>query len=238
MAQHKTNAGACELKRNLQIALFAAVLSCTTAGYAIGQEHAPASAPAAAQEHAPAQAPAGEHAQPAGEHEAEGGHDQSIGGMILSMGWPVANFIIFLGVLYYYLNKPFTEYLASRSSSIRKDLVEAAELRSTATSQLAAIEQKLQALPGEVSALRARGAEEIKAEEQRISAAAAADRERLLEQTRREIDLQVRLAKKEILEHAADLSVQLATDRVKKEMTPADQDRIVDRYLTMVKETK
>ena len=158
--------------------------------------------------------------------------------MILSMGWPVANFIIFLGVLYYYLNKPFTEYLAGRSSSIRKDLVEAAELRSTATSQLAAIEQKLQALPGEVSALRARGAEEIKAEEQRISAAAAADRERLLEQTRREIDLQVRLAKKEILEHAADLSVQLATDRVKKEMTPADQDRIVDRYLTMVKETK
>ena len=28
-------------------------------------------------------------------HAAEGGHDQSIGGMILGMGWPVANFIIF-----------------------------------------------------------------------------------------------------------------------------------------------
>jgi F-type H+-transporting ATPase subunit b len=237
MAQHKTNAGACELKRNLQIALFAAVLSLATAGYA--QEHTPASAPAAAQDHAPAKpadAAAGEHAQPAGEHAAEGGHDESIGGMILSMGWPVANFIIFIGVIYYFANKPFSEYLANRSSTIRRDLVEAAELRSTATSQLASIEQKLQALPGEVSALRARGAEEIKAEEQRIAAAAAADRERLLEQTRREIDLQVRLAKKEILEHAADLSVQLATDRIKKEVTPADQDRLVDRYLSQVKE--
>lgn len=166
-----------------------------------------------------------------GEH-----HDQSLGAMILGMGWPVANFIIFVAVLNYFLKKPLTDYLASRSATIRKDLVEAAELRSSATAQLATIEQKLQALPGELAALRTRGAEEITAEEQRIAAAAIADRERLLDQTRREIDLQVRLAKKEILEHAADLSVQLATDRIKKEVTPADQDRLVDRYLTQVKE--
>ena len=88
-----------------------------------------------------------------------------------------------------------------------------------------------------MNALRNRGAEEIKAEEQRIAAAAAADRERLLEQTRREIDLQVRLAKKEILEHAADLSVQLATERIKKEATPEDQTRLVDRYLDQVKKS-
>jgi hypothetical protein len=31
------------------------------------------------------------------------------------------------------------------------------------------------------------------------------------------------------------LSVQLATDRIKKEVTPADQDRLVDRYLDQVK---
>ncbi len=217
---------ACELKRKLRTALFAAVLL----SYA-GQ---PALASASGQEHPPAAA-AGEHAQPEGEHAAEG-HDQSIGGMIRGMAWPVANFIIFVGVLYYFFNKPFSEYLAGRSSTIRKDLVEAAELRSNANAQLAAIEQKLQALPGELNALRTRGAEEIKAEEQRIAAAAAADRERLLDQTRREIDLQVRLAKKEILEHAADLSVRLATDRIKKEVTPADQDRLVDRYLSQVKE--
>lgn len=197
---------ACELKRKLATALFTVVL--------LGLSTA-----AFAQEHA-----------------AEGAHDESIGGMIRGMAWPVANFIVFIGILYYFFNKPFTEYLAGRSSAIRKDLVEAAELKSTANAQLAAIDQKLQALPGELAALRTRGAEDIKAEEQRIAAAAAADRERMLEQTRREIDLQVRLAKKEILEHAADLSVQLATDRIKQEVTPADQDRLVDRYLSQVKE--
>ena len=194
---------------------------------AFGQEPAPAP-PAAA--HAAAQ-PEGEHAAAEGEH-----HDESIGGMIKAMGWPVANFIIFVGILYYFLNQPIRDYLATRSSTIRKDLVEAAELKAAATAQLASIEQKLQALPGELNALRARGAEDIKAEEARIAAQAAADRERLLEQTRREIDLQVRIAKKEILEHAANLSVQLASERIKNEVTPADQERLVDRYLAQVKE--
>ena len=171
------------------------------------------------------------------DHAAEAEHaaPHSVTDMILAMGWPVANFIVFVGILYYFLNKPFRDYLAGRSSTIRKDLVEAAELKAAATAQLATIDQKLQALPGELDALRQRGASEIAAEQQRIAAAATADRDRLLEQTRREIDLQVRLAKKEILEHAADLSVQLATARIKKEVTPADQDRLVDRYLQQVK---
>ena len=197
--------GACELKRNLKIAVVVAILLAFAAD-----------AHAAESVH----------------------HDESFGAMIRGMAWPVANFIIFIGVLYYFFNKPFADYLAGRSSSIRKDLVEAAELRNNANAQLASIEQKLQALPGELNALRTRGAEDIKAEEQRIAAQAAADRERLLEQTRREIELQVRLAKKEILEHAADLSVQLATERIRKEITPEDQGRLVDRYLSQVKDQR
>ena len=227
-----TSLRACELKNNLRIALVLAILAAFAPAAAFAQEHPPSPSP-------PTAATAEQAHDAQAEHAAEGEHhDQSIGGMIRGMAWPVANFIIFLGVLYYYLNKPFKEYLAGRSSTIRKDLVEAAELRASANAQLAAIEQKLQALPGELDALRRRGAEEIDSEGHRIAVQAAADRDRMLEQTRREIELQVRLAKKEILEHAADLSVQLATERIKKEVTPADQDRLVDRYLSQVKENK
>jgi len=223
---------ACELKNNLRVALCVAIMlvfaPVASSAFA-GQEQPPATVPSQQQG-------AAEHAEQEAHEEGEAHHDESLGGMILAMGWPVANFIIFVGVLYYYLNQPLKDYLASRGATIRKDLVEAAELRATATSQLTTIEQKLAALPAELSALRTRGAEEIKAEEQRIAAQAAADRDRLLDQTRREIDLQVRLAKKEMLEHAADLSLALATERIKKEVTPADQDRLVDRYLALVKE--
>ena len=239
---------ACELKRNLStvalatLVMMAAPLAASAAGGEFARELQPQFGAAYAQEQPPATVPsqqqgAAEHAEQEAHEDGEAAHhDESIGGMIMAMGWPVANFIIFLGVLYYFLNQPLRDYLATRSSTIRKDLVEAAELRAAATAQLATIEQKLQALPGELTALRTRGAEEIKAEEQRIAAQAAADRDRLLEQTRREIELQVRLAKKEILEHAADLSLALATERIRKEVTPADQDRLVDRYLSQVKE--
>lgn len=149
--------------------------------------------------------------------------------------WPVANFTILAGILWYFGRRPMSEYLQSRQATIRKDLVEAAALKSAATAQLEEIAQKMNALPGEIDALRARGREEIAAEEARIAAAAAAERDRLLEQARREIDLQVRLARQELVTHAADLALQIATDRVSKEITPADQDRLVDTYLKQVK---
>jgi F-type H+-transporting ATPase subunit b len=191
---------------------------------------APAVVDAQPAEHAPAQPaahqPADQHGAAPAEHGAEE-HSTSIWQQI----GPYVNFLILVGLLYYLFRAPVAEYLETRRTGIRKDLVEAAELRTTATAQLAEIDRKVKALPGEIEALRQRGAEEIAAEEQRIAAQAASERERLLEQTRREIDVQLRIAKRDLLEHAADLSVQLATDRIKQNITPADQDRLVDRYL-------
>ncbi len=156
--------------------------------------------------------------------------------MFSALLWPTANFAILFGGLWWFFKEPIASYLRDRHSSIRKDLVEAANVRTAAAAQLVEIERKLQALPAEIDALRRRGAEEIAAEQQRIGVAAAAERERLLEQTRREIEVQIRLAKRELVEHAADLSVQLAADRLRHEITLDDQDRLVTRYLEQVKE--
>lgn len=158
-------------------------------------------------------------------------HEETIWG-------PISRFFnsaVLFGVLFYFLHKPVAAYLASRDAEIRTDLVTAAEMNQTATAQLAALEQKLAALPAELEALKARGQEEIAAEEARIQQAAAADRERLLEQTRREIDLQLRIAHRELVEHASNLAVGLATDRIRTKITPDDQARLVDRYLQQVK---
>lgn len=156
-------------------------------------------------------------------------------GMFSGLLWPTVNFAILFGGLWWFLREPLANYLRDRHRSIRQDLVEAANVKAAAAAQLEELERKLQALPREIEALRTRGAEEIVAEERRIAAAAAAERERLLEQTRREIDVQLRLAKRELVEHAAGLSVQLAGDRLKQQITPDDQERLVDRYLEQVK---
>lgn len=154
---------------------------------------------------------------------------------LMDLFWPVVNFAIMCGVLYYFLKAPLSGYLKDRSETIRRDLVEAAALKSTATAQLEDIDRKLKALPGEIDNLRARGQAEIVAEEQRITQQAIAERDRLLEQARRDIDVQVRLAKRELTEHAADLSVQLAAERIAGETTEEDHNRMVTRYLEQVK---
>src|SRR5207253_11217243 len=113
----------------------------------------------------------------------------------------------------------------------RSDLVNAAEVRALAARQMEEIDRKMKALPSELEALRVQGAQEIAAEEERIRSAAAAERNRLLEQARREIDLHVKVAERELVSHAADLAVGIASDRIKKIITDEDQQRLVDRYV-------
>jgi F-type H+-transporting ATPase subunit b len=144
------------------------------------------------------------------------------------------NFAILAGVLVYFLRRPIQEYLATRSNQIRQDLVTAADMRRTATAQLEEIQRKLAALPAELEALRTRGAEDIAAEQARIGETAKAERERLLEQTRREIQMRLRVARRELTEHAAQLAVQVAEQRIKRNITSEDQLRLLDRYASQV----
>jgi F-type H+-transporting ATPase subunit b len=157
--------------------------------------------------------------------------------------WPqtaakVANFAILAGVLTYFLRTPIATYLASRETQIRQDLVTAAEMRATATAQLAEIEKKLQSLPAELGALRAQGAADVVAEQARIAQAAAAERQRLIEQTRREIDMRLRVARRELTEHAAQLAIDVAGQRIRRSITPDDQLRLVDRYTAQLREPR
>lgn len=213
--------GACELRRKLAAPVLLALALTALPSTRVAAQSAEAPAPAGEQHQSAA----------AQEHGADAEH-----GGLSGLVWPIANFIVLAGALYYFLRTPLTDYLAGRSSQIRKDLVEAADLSKSATAQLAEVERKLQALPGEIDALRKRGAEEIVAEEARIASAAAADRARLLTQTRREIELRLQSAQRELSDHAATLALQLATQKLSKDMTAADHARLVDRYVDQVKE--
>jgi F-type H+-transporting ATPase subunit b len=146
----------------------------------------------------------------------------------------LVNFAILVGVLFYYLRGPIINYLARRSTEIRAELVKAAETRAAAAADLLAIERKMQALPADIEALKARGATEIAAEEARIRQVAETERQRLLDQARREIDLQVRAAERDLTRRAAELTVGLASDRIKRAITDEDQQRLVDRYLALM----
>ena len=195
------------------------------------------SAPPAAQSqpaagHAvPAGGDASDHAAQAGDHADAAGHDESI--------WPqigkIVNFAILVGTIVYFARRPVAEYLAGRRAQVRADLVEAEALKTAAAAQIAEMDAKLAALPAELDALRARGQDEIAAELRRIEALADAERQRLIDQASREIDQKVRMARRELIEHAATLAVSTARQKIDTHITDADRARLVDRYLTEVR---
>ena len=144
------------------------------------------------------------------------------------------NFALLAGSLVYLLRSPFAAYLGTRATTIRADLANAEALRVAAASQLQEIEARMRALPGEIEALTERGTREIAAEEARIRDAAEAERRRMLEQARREIDLQVRNAERMLRRRAGELAVDVAAERVTRTIGTADHARLVQRYLNEV----
>jgi F-type H+-transporting ATPase subunit b len=175
--------------------------------------------------------------QPAG-HAAPGAHEGGEGEAAPEPLWKsfarLFNFALLAGALVYLLRSPLAAYLHNRGQAIRGELAKAADMRAEAAAEMARIEARLEGLPGEIEKLRRRGADEITAEEARIRDLAAAERQRMLDQARREIESQLRIAERDLKARAAELAVAVATERVRRTMTDADQARLVDRYLAQV----
>ena len=185
--------------------------------------------------HAAAAAPSHGGAQAADHAGAEGGHGEAHSESIWVTLARLANFAVLAGILYLLGRKPLAAHLASRSAQIRKDLVDAAALRQTATARLADIEARLAALPAELAQMRERSAHELESERARIRAVAEAERDRLVDQARREIATQTRAARVSLREHAAALAVGVAEQRLRSTLTAAEQATLVDRYAAQVR---
>jgi F-type H+-transporting ATPase subunit b len=221
--------------KHLRAILIILALSVAAPAAAIAQDHAPAAAPAAQEPHAPAPAAQDPHAAaPAADDHAAETAEEEHGGWF-ETGAKVFNFALLVAILVHFLRRPIANYLVDRSQQIRHALVEAKATREQASADLAAIQSRLGALPAELETLKARGAEEVKLEEARIKALAATERERVLAQTRREIDQQYRVARRELLHETAEQAAAVARARIERDITPADQTRLIDRYLQQVR---
>jgi F0F1-type ATP synthase membrane subunit b/b' len=77
--------------------------------------------------------------------------------------------------------------------------------------------------------------DELAHERTRLQATTAAERVKLLDRTRRDIDLRFRVARRELVEHTADLAIRIARSRIEREITADDHARLVDRYAQEVR---
>jgi F-type H+-transporting ATPase subunit b len=146
----------------------------------------------------------------------------------------LANLILVIAILVYVARKPLAHFFAVRTQSIQDQLAEAQKARQEAEAKLAEIEASMSSLDRELKEIREAAEKEAHEEYQRLVAAADRDAEKIMDRARREIEGMTRAAQLELKAQAAELSIQLAKERIQTEMTDEDRSRLFERFVAKV----
>jgi F-type H+-transporting ATPase subunit b len=171
-------------------------------------------------------------AQPPAAEAAQGGRSESAANSEgkaegVSPVWAWANFFILSGVLGYLIAKQGGPWFASRSQVIRKGIAEAEEIRANAEKRAAQVDRKLAGLQTEIERVRADAHREQEAEAARIREQTGADLARLREHAAGEIVASGNAARVELKRYAAQLAIDLAEQKIRRQMTAEMQAALV-----------
>jgi len=131
----------------------------------------------------------------------------------------VLNFAIVVGAIWWFSKKNLPAMFRNRTASIQKSLEEARRASEDANKRLSEIESRLSRLDQEISGMRAMSEKEAAAEEERIKAGTAEESRRIVESAQQEIAAATKAARRELIAHAADLAVTLASKQIKVDAT-------------------
>ncbi len=141
--------------------------------------------------------------------------------------WRFFNLALFVGVMIYILKKPLSNAFKAKRETIRAELIKAEEERQAALAQLTATEAKLAQLDAETQTVRSRAAAEANAEKSRIVEQTEFEVRKLREQANSEIARKNQIARSELRRFSAEESIRLAEEKIRREMNPEKDARIV-----------
>ncbi|MBW2268878.1 MAG: ATP synthase F0 subunit B [Deltaproteobacteria bacterium] len=148
----------------------------------------------------------------------------------------VINVAILLGVLWLVARKPIQAFFAARRDEIAGEVTAAAELCKEAEERNSRFQRKLADLDTELDEIRRGSQDRAQAEKQRILEEARAAAERIRSDARAAVDQELRRARNELRKEASDLSVQLAAELLRNQVSDADRDRLMDEFISEVEQ--
>ena len=120
------------------------------------------------------------------------------------------NFFLLVALIYWKAKPILTAVARERSMSIKRTIEESQRLGDEARSKLTEIEKRWAQLDHEIAAIQANAEARMEQEEQMMLGETAADVNRILENSEREIEAAVRQARNRLRAFAANLAVSLA----------------------------
>ncbi|MDL2718993.1 MAG: ATP synthase F0 subunit B [Acidobacteriota bacterium] len=157
------------------------------------------------------------------------GHEAARGFLgVPGLAWQVLNLGCFLGLLWYLLRKPAAAFFGNRKSTVAAALAKADEDRRRAESLAKELAVRLESIQTELANLKSAVRHDAEAEHAALLEKSQADADHILARTRADLDNRVRSARAELTAYAGDLSVDLARELLKKNVTAGDEKRLLD----------
>ncbi len=150
--------------------------------------------------------------------------------------WRTVNFIVFAGLLVYLVAKPAKQFFAGRSSDIGETFEELEAKKAEAEAALMAAQERLAQVGAEREKLLEQFMAEGEAEKEKIIEKAEMVAARIKEMAALSIEQETKKATQELRKEVAEQATQMAEELIHKEITPTDQNKLVEEYLQNVVE--
>jgi F-type H+-transporting ATPase subunit b len=155
-------------------------------------------------------------------------------------GWilKIANMVLFLGILIYFVKGPVSKAFAERSEAIRRANEEARERRTRADQMATEIQARLSAIEAEVRSIHERAEVEGERQKRELMAAAEVESQKIITVARTEVDNRLKHAKGELTAYAGQLASDRAEQILREKITEADQRKLFQESLHEVSEVR
>jgi F-type H+-transporting ATPase subunit b len=151
---------------------------------------------------------------------------------------PFGAMLLNTAILFYILGRfgapKVKQSLSLRKNAIMQGMDEAAKMKADASKRLEGYEEKLARIDEEVERVRTEMRAAGETERVRILAEAKERRVRMERDARLLIELELKAAREELIQETVGSAVRSAEDRLSKQVTVADQQRIAEHYLKSV----
>lgn len=144
--------------------------------------------------------------------------------------WRFVNLAIFIAAAFYLdrrFGRPLREALRSRREGIKRELKIAQAERDKAMAKLAEVEARLTRLDEEVLLIRQQATAEAEAERGRVERSTEIEMAKLRQQARGEIESTGKVARQQLREFAAEMSLKIAERHIRKDLRVEDDNRLI-----------
>jgi F-type H+-transporting ATPase subunit b len=154
------------------------------------------------------------------------------GGDVVKGYWAftILNFIVIAAVMLWLWRSVWPKVVVSRNERISKSLEEARRASQEAQRRLGDIETRLSRLDTEIANMRSQAERDGVAEQERMKAASAEEKRRILEAADQEIASATANARRELKAFTAEMAVNLAQSRIEAQIDENSDEQLVREF--------